>query len=66
MLTDKFTAKVLGAMLILFPFLMGGATLLLTTPALRTPKLYVGVLVMTLPVWIAGMLVFRHAKKLKE
>ena len=66
MLTDKFTAKVLGAMLIVFPFLMGGATILMTDRVLRSNKLYIGILIMTLPLWIGGALLFRKAKTLKE
>lgn len=65
-LTDKLTARVLGGLFLVFPILMGGATLFLTTPALRSQKLYVGIMIFSAPLWIAGFVLLRRAKTLAD
>ena len=64
--TDKLTARVLGGLLLVFPFVMGGATLFVTPVWLRSTKLVLGILITTLPLWVAGALMIRHARKLRE
>jgi len=65
-LTDKLTARVLGGLFLVFPILMGGATLVLTTPALRSQKLYTGIGIMSVPLVCVGIALLFHAKKLKD
>lgn len=45
---------------------MGGSTIALTARELRTPKLYALLLVMTVPLWIAGAVVLLRSRKLKD
>jgi predicted alpha/beta-hydrolase family hydrolase len=65
-LDDKLTARVIGLVLLGFPGVMGGSTIALTARELRTPKLYALLLLMTLPLWIAGAVVLLRSRKLKD
>ncbi len=66
MLTDKLTARVLAGLLLVFPFLMGGASIFITSAELRSQKLFVGMGIMSLPLWAAGIALMLHARKLKD
>lgn len=66
MLTDRFTARVLAGLFFVFPFLMGGATLVMTGPELRTSKLYSGIAIMSVPVWVVGAALFYRSTRMKE
>ncbi len=66
MLKDRLTTRVLGLVLLVFPAIMGGSTLVLTNPTLRTNKLLIGVLVLILPLWAAGAYLLVRGQRMPE
>lgn len=67
MLDDRFTARVLGGVIVVFTLLVVVSTLVLAPPeAKQNPSFPVAVVLSALPFLIGGVVVLRKAKHLPD
>lgn len=67
MITDRLTARVLGLLLLILPFLINASYFVLSRPEIRgTPRFAVIVIVPSLPLFALGAWLLRKASRMKE
>ena len=67
MITDRLTARVLGLLLIVLPFLIDVSCLLFSQPELRAKPGFVGIVFgSTIPLFAAGAWLLRKASRLPD
>ena len=64
MLKDRFTTRIAGLLFVVFPCIMGGSTLVLTSPALRSSRLLASVFILILPLWAIGAYLLMRGQKM--
>ena len=66
MITDRLTARVIGLLFFVIPFLIDASALMFTKPEARTPRLAAVILVPSLPFFAFGTYLLRKAARMKE
>jgi hypothetical protein len=67
MITDRLTARVIGSLLLLLPFIIDATCIIFAKPELRSrPGFLAIVIVPSLPIFLGGMLLLRRASRMKD
>jgi hypothetical protein len=67
MITDRLTARVLGLLLLILPFIIDVSCLMFAKPEYRArPGFVLAILVPSIPVFVLGTLLMRKAARMKE
>jgi hypothetical protein len=67
MITDRLTARVLGALLLFLPFVIDTSCLIFAKPELRSQPRFVAIVILpSLPLFALGALLFRRAARMKD
>jgi hypothetical protein len=67
MITDRFTARVLGAVVLIMTFIIDVSCFMFTKPEIRSrPTFPLVVLIPSIPIVLLAVYLFRRAAKLKD
>ncbi len=67
MITDRLTARVLGMLLLLLPFIIDMSCLMYAKPELRMRPGFLAVVILpSLPIFAFGAILLRRASRMKE